>query len=67
MNSEELLTLLENNFGDNIHEFVVLQIGSNDGVQDDLIRPLITKYNLKSHLVEPVEEFFQSLSKIPKI
>ena len=62
MNSEELLTLLENNFGDNIHEFVVLQIGSNDGVQDDLIRPLITKYNLKSHLVEPVEEFFQSLS-----
>jgi FkbM family methyltransferase len=62
MNSEQLLTLLENNFGEKIHEFVVLQIGANDGIQDDLIRPLITKYNLKSHLVEPVKEFFESLS-----
>jgi FkbM family methyltransferase len=62
MSGEELLKLLEDNFGEKIHEFVVLQIGANDGVQDDLIRPLITKYNPKSHLLEPVEQFFKSLS-----
>jgi FkbM family methyltransferase len=62
MTNEELLILLENNFGDKLHDFVVLQIGANDGIQDDLVRPLITKYNLKSHLVEPVLEYFQSLS-----
>ena len=62
MTNEELLILLENNFGDKLHDFVVLQIGANDGIQDDLVRPLITKYNLKSHLVEPILEYFQSLS-----
>jgi FkbM family methyltransferase len=62
MTKEELLILLENNFGDKLHDFVVLQIGANDGIQDDLVRPLITKYNLKSHLVEPILKYFQSLS-----
>jgi hypothetical protein len=61
MNSEHLLHLIENKYESELSNFTILQIGANDGVQDDLIRPLITKYNLKSHLVEPIKEHYQNL------
>lgn len=61
MNSERLLHLIENKYESELSNFTILQIGANDGVQDDLIRPLITKYNLKSHLVEPIKEHYQNL------
>lgn len=61
MNSERLLHLIENKYESELSNFTILQIGANDGVQDDLIRPLITKYNLKSHLVEPIKQHYQNL------
>ena len=61
MNSEYLLDLIENEYESELSNFTILQIGANDGVQDDLIRPLITKYNLKSHLVEPIKEHYENL------
>lgn len=61
MNSEYLLDLIENKYESELSNFSIVQIGANDGVQDDLIRPLITKYNLKSHLVEPIKEHYENL------
>jgi len=61
MNSEHLLGLIENKYESELSNFTILQIGANDGVQDDLIRPLITKHNLKSHLVEPIKEHYENL------
>lgn len=61
MNNEHLLSLIENKYESEISNFTILQIGANDGIQDDLVRPLITKYNLKSHLVEPIKEHYENL------
>lgn len=61
MNGEHLLDLIEKKYESELSNFTILQIGANDGVQDDLIRPLITRYNLKSHLVEPIREHYENL------
>ncbi len=61
MKSEELINLIESNEHLDITKFVIVQIGANDGLQDDLIRPIITKYKPKSYLVEPIVNNFNAL------
>lgn len=46
----------------NIHPgFLFVQIGANDGIQEDPIRKYIHKYHWKGILVEPVKEYFERL------
>ena len=61
MTKEEIFNLLEKDYLSEIKDFTIIQIGANDGIQDDLIRPIITKYNPKSYLVEPIKEHFDAL------
>jgi len=39
----------------------LVQIGSNDGVRFDTLNKFIQKYEIKSLLVEPINEYFQKL------
>ena len=41
----------------------IIQVGSNDGVNDDFLNDYIKKNNLKSILVEPIKENFNKLKK----
>jgi FkbM family methyltransferase len=40
----------------------IVQIGANDGVRFDILNNFIEKYQIKSLLVEPINEYFQKLS-----
>lgn len=40
---------------------VLLQIGANDGVQDDYINKIVKKFKIRSHLIEPVPVFYNEL------
>lgn len=42
-------------------DFFLVQIGANDGVSYDPIRPYILEYNWKGILIEPQKQVFQSL------
>lgn len=46
--------------GDN---FYFVQIGANDGILNDFLRPLIQKYHLKGCLVEPMEDVYHLLQR----
>jgi FkbM family methyltransferase len=61
MNKKIVYDILENNFKDQISNFTILQVGANDGIQDDLIRDIIIKYKPKSYLIEPIKEYFDLL------
>jgi FkbM family methyltransferase len=41
----------------------VLQVGANDGVRKDPVRPLLKKYGLTAVLVEPMPHLFEALKK----
>lgn len=41
----------------------ILQIGANDGIQNDPIRELITRFNLKADLLEPIPYYYEELKK----
>lgn len=43
--------------------FYFVQIGANDGVANDPIRPLVMEYHMKGLLVEPMPDFFIKLVK----
>jgi FkbM family methyltransferase len=43
--------------------FYFVQVGAHDGVRNDGLNPLITKYNLKGCLIEPMPEFFAMLTE----
>ena len=43
--------------------YVLLQIGANDGIQDDPIREYIIKTKIKSHLLEPIPVFYEELCR----
>ncbi len=59
MNIKELINdLFENN-----NEINLLQIGANDGLQSDMFRDSIIEYKIKSHLLEPIPEFYNLLVK----
>jgi FkbM family methyltransferase len=62
MNGEELLGILEDEYENEISDFTIVQIGANDGMQDDPIQLLIKKYSPKAHLVEPVKELYKTLT-----
>lgn len=39
----------------------LIQIGANDGIQDDLLRSSIIKFEIDSHLIEPVPYYYNEL------
>ena len=43
--------------------FFFIQIGANDGVTDDVIRPYILKYGWSGILVEPLADVYEKLKK----
>lgn len=43
---------------------VLVQIGANDGIQDDFMRDIILSKNIKAHLLEPIPVFFNQLSSL---
>ena len=45
----------------------ILQIGGNDGNQDDFIKPLVSQYtNTTLHTLEPIPQFFNELQQAYK-
>lgn len=44
-------------------DFYFVQIGANDGLANDPIRPLIKQFHMKGLLVEPMPDFFARLTK----
>jgi len=44
-------------------DFFFIQIGANDGILADDLRPLIIKYNLSGICIEPLEDKFEALTK----
>jgi FkbM family methyltransferase len=40
---------------------ILLQIGGNDGVQDDVCRNSIIKHKIRSHILEPIPDLFREL------
>ncbi len=44
-------------------DFVVVQIGANDGVTYDPIRPLVMRYNWRGVMVEPQPDVFKKLEE----
>lgn len=40
-----------------------MQIGGNDGIQDDFMRELIIQNEWNTHILEPVDMYFESLKK----
>lgn len=45
-------------------DFFLIQIGANDGKIDDFLSPIIKKENIKSILIEPIEENFSKLKSV---
>jgi FkbM family methyltransferase len=43
---------------------VVVQIGANDGVQDDFVKDWIENNNVQAHLVEPIPVFYEQVSSL---
>ena len=41
----------------------LVQIGGNDGMQDDFIRDFVIKYNIKSYILEPIPKYHLELQK----
>jgi hypothetical protein len=40
----------------------ILQIGGNDGTQDDFIKPIISQYpNATLHTLEPIPQYYKEL------
>jgi len=40
----------------------ILQIGGNDGIQDDFIKPILSEYNnVTLHTLEPIPQFYKEL------
>ncbi|MCR4347320.1 MAG: FkbM family methyltransferase [Sulfuricaulis sp.] len=44
-------------------DFYFVQIGANDGLANDPIRPLVKQFHMKGLLVEPMPDFFAKLTK----
>jgi FkbM family methyltransferase len=44
-------------------EVLLLQVGANDGVQEDPVRPLLERYPIRAFLCEPLSDVFQRLSE----
>ena len=44
-------------------DFFFIQVGANDGILGDELRPLIMKYKLSGVCVEPLKDKFESLTK----
>lgn len=42
-------------------DFYFIQVGANDGVANDPIRPLVKNFHMKGLLVEPMPDFFERL------
>ena len=59
--SKRLLDELEKVFKNNGSETMLLQIGANDGLQDDPVRSFIMEHKIKAHLLEPVPQYFNEL------
>jgi FkbM family methyltransferase len=43
---------------------ILVQIGANDGIQDDFMREIILSKNIKAHLLEPIPVFYEQLSSL---
>lgn len=57
----DVLDLVVRSLLENKSDVRVLQIGANDGIGADPIRPIIKKYDLPALLVEPLPDIFRSL------
>ena len=44
-------------------DFFFIQVGANDGILGDELRPLIMKYNLNGVCIEPLKDKFETLTK----
>lgn len=44
-------------------DFYFIQIGANDGLANDPIRPLVKQFHIKGLLVEPMPDFFARLTR----
>jgi FkbM family methyltransferase len=44
-------------------ESILLQIGANDGIQDDPVRDYILHHKINAHLLEPIPVFYDELCK----
>lgn len=60
---EDFLTLMVTHELQKTDEFFFLQIGAFDGVENDLIRPLVQKFELSGIVVEPQATAFRKLEK----
>lgn len=47
----------------NQKDFFFIQVGANDGILFDPLRPLILKYHLRGLLIEPLPDMFERLKK----
>lgn len=45
------------------HPFFFVQVGANDGVRDDSLRPCVLKYGLSGLLIEPLPDLFAKLQR----
>jgi FkbM family methyltransferase len=57
-----MIEFIKNYFSNNKIETLV-QIGGNDGVQDDFIRSFIIQEGIKSYILEPIPKYFLELQK----
>jgi FkbM family methyltransferase len=44
-------------------DFMFIQVGANDGVQYDPLRPSVVRYGLRGLLIEPLPDLFEALVK----
>lgn len=42
---------------------ILVQIGGNDGVQDDFIRQKIIEYKFETYILEPIEKYYKELTE----
>jgi FkbM family methyltransferase len=57
-----LKNIIDNYFSEiSKDNLVMLQIGANDGIQNDPFRECIIEYKIKAHLLEPVPELYKML------
>lgn len=59
----DILDLLLSKLSAERSDFFFVQIGANDGLTDDPIRPYVTRYHWRGLLVEPQPQVFEALRK----
>jgi len=59
----DILTLIVEKHLETQRPFYFVQVGANDGIQDDPLRTLILRHKLRGLLVEPIPDIFEILCK----